>query len=309
MKSFMLVLLFDLTKLISAKLPTIEKELVFKTTLTNYSMGYSSGSFTISKDVIYVANGANVGNSILKFDLNGTYLGEYPGWYNFPHDIIVGGDNQDQVLVSALGAMDDTGLLRFGLVLYTSEGEYLHGLHEKDSGLERPWGLGNFQEDKVVVADWIGNKTYIVDFDWKNGTVQSKTEIADVAYPTKFAFTEKHIVITSLVCCQLDEFVKISIFDFHGNYISEMSHLPSGQKFLNPEDVAIDPFGNILLSDMALGTIVLSSDLTEEIGRLEFEGGFPHKMMFYKEKLYILMDLQTSEDQFDSFIYVYKYSA
>jgi len=88
-----------------------------------------------------------------------------------------------------------------------------------------------------------------------------------------------------------------------------MSNLPSGQKFLNPEDVAIDPFGNILMSDMALGTIVLSSDLTEEIGMLEFEGGFPHKMMFYKEKLYILMDLQTSEDQFDSFIYVYKYSA
>ena len=40
-----------------------------------------------------------------------------------------------QVLVSALGAADDSGLLRFGLVLYTREGEYLHGLHEKDSGL------------------------------------------------------------------------------------------------------------------------------------------------------------------------------
>ena len=64
-----------------------------------------------------------------------------------------------QVLVSALGAADDSGLLRFGMVLYTRqgeycstiilcnecvlyctmlytrEGEYLHGLHEKDSGL------------------------------------------------------------------------------------------------------------------------------------------------------------------------------
>ena len=37
--------------------------------------------------------------------------------------------------MSALGAADDSGLLRFGLVLYTREGEYLHGLHEKDSGL------------------------------------------------------------------------------------------------------------------------------------------------------------------------------
>ena len=29
-----------------------------------------------------------------------------------------------QVLVSALGAADDSGLLRFGMVLYTREGEY-----------------------------------------------------------------------------------------------------------------------------------------------------------------------------------------
>ena len=46
-----------------------------------------------------------------------------------------------QVLVSALGAMNDTGTLRYGLVLYTKEGDYLHGLHEADSGLMRPWGL------------------------------------------------------------------------------------------------------------------------------------------------------------------------
>lgn len=69
-----------------------------------------------------MANGANVGNAVLKFDLEGNYLGEYPGWFNFPHDITVGGD--DQVLVSALGAADDSGLLRFGMVLYTREAEY-----------------------------------------------------------------------------------------------------------------------------------------------------------------------------------------
>ena len=74
--------------------PNIEKVLTFKTTLANYSMGYSSASFAVHKDVIYVANGANVGNAVLKFGLNGSYLGEYPGWYNFPHDIIVGGDDQ-----------------------------------------------------------------------------------------------------------------------------------------------------------------------------------------------------------------------
>ena len=41
-----------------------------------------------------MANGANVGNAVLKFDLEGNYLGEYPGWFNFPHDITVGGDDQ-----------------------------------------------------------------------------------------------------------------------------------------------------------------------------------------------------------------------
>ena len=71
--------------------PSIEKELSFKTTLADYPMGYSSASFAISNDVIYVVNGANVGNYVLKFDLNGTFLEQYPGWYNFPHDIIVGG--------------------------------------------------------------------------------------------------------------------------------------------------------------------------------------------------------------------------
>mgnify|MGYP001179189509 CR=1 FL=1 len=75
--------------------PNIEKVLTFKTTLANYSLAYSSASFAVHKDVIYVANGANVGNAVLKFGLNGTYLGEYPGWYNFPHDIIVGGDDQE----------------------------------------------------------------------------------------------------------------------------------------------------------------------------------------------------------------------
>ena len=49
------------------------------------------------------------------------------------------------MLVSALGAMNDTGTLRFGLVLYDSNGEYLHGLHEADSGLDRPWGISNYE--------------------------------------------------------------------------------------------------------------------------------------------------------------------
>ena len=52
-----------------------------------------------------MANGANVGNAVLKFATNGTYLGEYPGWYNFPHDIIVGGDDQVMMIMMTIMMM------------------------------------------------------------------------------------------------------------------------------------------------------------------------------------------------------------
>ena len=54
--------------------PSIELELSFKTTLDQYEMAYTSASFTISDDIIYVVNGANVGNAILKFDLAGSVV-------------------------------------------------------------------------------------------------------------------------------------------------------------------------------------------------------------------------------------------
>ena len=61
-----------------------------------------------------MANGANVGNAVLKFDLEGNYLGEYPGWFNFPHDITVGGDDQVDRYI---------GYIRYGETLDV----YLHG--------------------------------------------------------------------------------------------------------------------------------------------------------------------------------------
>lgn len=39
-----------LTNLSAGAAPQVEKLLSFKTTLTNYSMGYSSASFAIAKD-------------------------------------------------------------------------------------------------------------------------------------------------------------------------------------------------------------------------------------------------------------------
>lgn len=191
-------------------------------------------------------------------------------------------------------------------MLYTREGEYLHGLHEKDSGLERPWGLANSGE-KVVVADWSGNKTFIMDFDWAQGRVGDKRQIADVEYPTNFQMTEDRIILLSLVCCQLEDFIKMTIYDVAGNLVTSTTTLPSGDRILAPQDVAVDPQGNILLSDGQLGTVVLSPDLGQQLGELEL-AAVPDKITFYQDKLYVLVQKETGEDHYDSFISVYKYS-
>ena len=66
------------------------------------------------------------------------------GYFNFPVDVVLGPAGQP--LVSAIGAQGDDGRLRFGMVLYTSEGEFLHGLQEAETGLVRPYGLSYSQE-------------------------------------------------------------------------------------------------------------------------------------------------------------------
>ena len=77
-----------------------------------------------------------------------------------------------------------------------------------------------------------------------------------------------NIVILSLVCCQLEEFIKISLYNVNGNLVSEATSLPSGGRILNPQDVTSDPSGNLILSDGGLGTFVLSKDLKQV--RLEY---------------------------------------
>lgn len=55
---------------------------------------------------LLVLNGGDTGNYIEKFSLGGNYTGQYPGWYNWPVDLVAG--PAGQLLVSAIGAMDDT---------------------------------------------------------------------------------------------------------------------------------------------------------------------------------------------------------
>ena len=60
-----------------------------------------------------------------QFDLEGQYLGQWAGWYNWPQELVRprGGALQvagpgGEVAVSALGAMDDHHMLAPGILTY-----------------------------------------------------------------------------------------------------------------------------------------------------------------------------------------------
>ena len=161
--------------------------------------------------------------------------------------------------------------------------------------------------DWFLAADWDGNVTYLMDIDWTDGTVKDRQELVSVPWPSSIDMSTQQIVVASLVCCQLEEFIKMTIFDLSGNLMQELTHLPTGEKIVDPHDVALDPLGNILLSDSVLGTVVLSSDGSSLLTNLALEPP-PHKMVFYQEKLYTLSTRETGEDRVESFINVYKYS-
>ena len=161
--------------------------------------------------------------------------------------------------------------------------------------------------DWFLAADWDGNVTYLMDIDWTDGTVKERQELVSVPWPSSIDMSTQQIVVASLVCCQLEEFIKMTIFDLSGNLMQELTHLPTGEKIVDPHDVALDPLGNILLSDSVLGTVVLSSDGSSLLTNLALEPP-PHKMVFYQEKLYTLSTRETGEDRVESFINVYKYS-
>ena len=141
-----------------------------------------------------------------------------------------------QVLVSALGAMGDDGQLRFGFVLYNSEGDFLHGLHQNQTGVRRPFGMSKMDEaDWFLVADWDGNTTFIMDIDWTDGSLKERQELISVPWPSSLQISADKIVVVSFVCCQLDEFIKMTIYDLSGNLLTEITHLPTGERILNPK--------------------------------------------------------------------------
>jgi len=292
----------------------------WKTTLEQLPMGYSSATFTIAKDIIYVVNGANVGNAVLKFDLEGNYLGEYPGWFNFPVDIVVGGAGQDQVLLTAIGAMGDDEKLRFGMVMYTSSGDFFHGFHEADTGLVRPYGLAALGEPQgpgeaveVAVCDWDNNRTALLMVDWDKGTIEETQELAVLPYPFDIAITAERMIIASNVCCEewheAMKVVTIYARDGNGEPLAAIKELPTGEVIDQPRDVAASEDGRLfLLSDMGLAKTLMFDMEGVFLGEVAGLGN-PKKVEFHAGLLYSL----TCEDNevlemVECFINVFSYA-
>jgi hypothetical protein len=95
--------------------PNLNFQRRWKTKLQNFPMAYGSTSMAKQNGTIYVLNGGDVGNYVEKFSSSGNYSGEYPGWYNWPIDLVVG--DEGQLLVSALGAMGDDHMMAYGMVM------------------------------------------------------------------------------------------------------------------------------------------------------------------------------------------------
>ena len=118
-------------------------------------MDYTSVSLAVQNGTIFVLNGdvkmvgfeakakttftkcCQVGNYIEQFDMAGNSLGEWPGWYHWPQDMVAHSKNISmpsalnlkfnlskvigpggELVVSAIGQIDDQGMLAQGLGTY-----------------------------------------------------------------------------------------------------------------------------------------------------------------------------------------------
>jgi len=281
-------------------------------------MNYESHSFYIVRDTIYVLNGAEVGNAVLQFDLDGNYLGQMPGWYNFPVDLVVGGHSQDQVLLSAIGAMGDNSMLRFGMVMYDSSGNFFHGYHEVDTGLDRPYGLSlDPVTNMVAVCDWARNRTVLLNVNWEEGTVEQGEELAVLPYPFEIAMTRDRMIVTTLVCCEqwhkAMRAVSIYIRDpdtAAPSLWTRIKTLPTGENITAPGSVTVtEEEDRILFVDQGLNkTIMLDMD-GEYLGEVTGGLGSPRKIKFYDGLLYSLTNEENPDMNIaESYLNVFSYT-
>jgi len=276
-------------------------------------MNYGSASVRVADDQVFVLNGADSGNEIVRFDLTGDYLGKYPGWYNWPVDMTLGPNNQ--VLMSAIGAMGDDHMMRFGLVLYNRTGGFFHGFQEAETGMVRPYGLSNIEDQdqgsssKVVVTDWGNNQTRILQVDWEAGNMTLLARpIITTPYPFRVVVNKDKILVASMVCCQVwqEQLKKVSLFDLNGSLLKELKYLSTGETLSDLQEVSVDPFGNYLVVDNSLNKTVVLNEELEYLGSLDLPTT-PKSIYFYQNEMYTI-EAEETEDDLIHRVKVYEYT-
>lgn len=253
-------------------------------------LGYGSASFALCDQTIFVLNGANIGNYIAKFSLGGEWDGTCPGFYNLPVDLVAG--PECQLLISAIGAMNASRDLRFGMETYKENCEFQRGFHESDTGLVRPYGLAQAVpgDNRVLVADWGNNRTVELLVDWQTGSVSTTNFVLPVPYPSRLAVTTNNIVVASAVCCEpwQVEDNAIHFFTRQGALIRRVKDVGYGRTVTDLLAVAADSAGNFLVVDRVLGTFLFSpsGELMQELSGL----GAPLKIVNRDDFLYTLTE-------------------
>ena len=271
-------------------------------------MAYGSTSMAMHNETVYVLNGGDVGNYVEKFSSGGNYSGEYPGWYNWPIDLVIGGDGQ--LLVSALGAMGDDHMMGYGMVMYSKDGKFMHGFHQENTTLGRPYGLVSIPgTEKVIVADWGKNRTVVLDVDWITGNVSISKSLSQVPYPFRVAASKDRIAVISMVCCQpwQEPLKALRLYDMDGKMVREVKKLPDGSIIKAPETVAMDASGNIFLVDGSGGlnkTMFFDREgnFIKDLPTL----GTPSKILVEQESIFTLSDVIEREKR-ETYINVFSY--
>lgn len=260
-----------------------------------------SVELAVHENVVFVLNGGGSGNEIVMFDPEGGSLGSYPGWYNWPIDMVIGGEGQ--ILMSAIGARGDDDMLRFGMVLYNSSGDFFHGFHEQDTGLVRPYGLAHIQasdpalDSLVAVCDWDNNQTRFLQVDWAAGQILVMADpVIELAYPFSVATFKDRLVVSSMVCCEdfHDALIKVTLLNLEGEVLGELKLLETGETITNLGEVAFDPVGNILVVDHTLSKTLLFDPELTYLGWLD-QLTTPTSIHFANGKVFTLVEIANAE--------------
>merc|ERR1712223_452479 len=208
--------------------PTISFQRRWKTKLQNFPMGYGSVSLSIHNGTIFVLNGAEVGNYVEQFDLHGNYLGEWPGWYNWPDEMVMGP----------------------GLVTYSSAGKFNHGFHKSSTGLSNPYGIAPYpgNSSRLLVADWGSNRTVVMQVDWTTGQLKMERNLTKVPYPFRLAASKDNLAVISMVCCETWQapLLALRLFSLHSGVLTRtVKQLEDGRTLAAPQTVAMDESGRV----------------------------------------------------------------